>query len=267
MGGSAPTPPSPSQGLDTANTIASNQFGYNQAAQAGSQYNQFNPFGSLQYVQTGTGPNGVPTYSAVSNFSPEQAPLWASALMSKGLAGNAASSLLGNANYTGQSAKDAIGNNASGIAGEYINGQMGFLKPFQTTQRDQLDTKLKNQGLHPGNPAYDNAMRSLDTSQNMATGNIISQAMPQAYQTAQSLYAQPAQMAMALGGYGGPVNPNSMYGATPALQPANLQGAFSSAMDALNSQYQAQLAKYQADQNNMWGALGTGAKIGAEAFL
>ena len=101
----------------------------------------------------------------------------------------------------------------------------------------------------------------------MAMGNIVSQAMPQAYKTASDLYSMPAMMAMALGGYGMPQNPSSMYGATPALQPANLQGAFQSSMDALNNQYQAQMAKYQADQNNMWGAIGTGAKVGAELMF
>jgi hypothetical protein len=253
MGGKAPTPPSPQQGLDTANKIASGQQNYNIGAQAGSQYNQYNPYGSLQYVQTGVGPNGVPTYSALSNFSPEQAPLWAQALMSKGIAGGEGTSLLGGANYGfGGQPKDVIGNSARGITGDIIGGQMSFLDPFQNTERDQLDTKLKNQGLHPGNPAYDNAMRGLDTSQNLARGKIIGDATPQAYNIASQQYTMPMMMAMALGQYGSPTNPSSMYGATPALQPANLQGAFSSSMDALNNQYQAQLAAYQANQNNMW---------------
>ena len=50
--------------------IAGLQNTYNIGAQAGSQYDHLNPYGNLNYVQTGTGPNGVPIYSAQETLSP-----------------------------------------------------------------------------------------------------------------------------------------------------------------------------------------------------
>lgn len=253
MGGSAPTPPSPTAGIGAAQQVSDIQQGYNTGAAAGSNYNQSNPFGNLSYIQTGVGPNGVPTYTAMSNFSPDQAPLWAQTLMSKGLAGGQGTDLLNQANYGAQNPNDVIGNSASGIVGDVMHNELSYLQPFQQTERTQLDTQLRNQGLSPGNPAYDNAMRSMDTSHSLAVNKLIGDTTPQAYSTAQSMYQLPMQMAMALGGYGSPVNPSSMYGVGAAIQPANMTGAYSSTQQALMQQYQAQMQQYASGQAGMFG--------------
>lgn len=254
MGGSKPSPPPPEAGIPAAQQVSNIQQGYNVGAQAGSNYGQANPFGSLQYIQSGTGPGGVPTYTALSNFSPDQAPLWAQTLMSKGVAGGEGTSLLGGANYGfGGQPKDVIGNSASGITGDVMNHELSYLTPFQQTERSQLDTQLKNQGLAPGQPAYDNAMRQMDTAHSMAVSKMIGDTTPQAYGIAQNMYQMPAMMAMALGNYGQPVNPQSMYGATNPLQPANMTGAFNTTTQAALAQYQAQMQQYQAALSGMFG--------------
>ena len=72
-----PSPPSPqtdiAQGLQLG-TQSLNQINTPAAveSQAGSNYNQFDPYGSVTYSQTGTGPGGVPIYSSNTSLSPTQ---------------------------------------------------------------------------------------------------------------------------------------------------------------------------------------------------
>src|SRR5258706_5226895 len=107
------------QGSSTPNTpvapdpslVAGTQAGYNTAAgtasQAGSMVNQSNPFGSLSYTQTGTGPNGVPIYSANTSFNPQIQSIL------NNLWGGAAGSLA-SGNYGAGNAGQVIGDATSG---------------------------------------------------------------------------------------------------------------------------------------------------------
>ena len=69
---SAPKPPTPA----SPQSVASSQMAINENAltgtQSAQQTGQNTPVGSLQYVQTGVDPNGVPQFTAVSQLSPEQ---------------------------------------------------------------------------------------------------------------------------------------------------------------------------------------------------
>jgi hypothetical protein len=67
------------------------------------------------------------------------------------------------------------------------------------------------------------------------------------------MYQLPMQMAMALGGYGSPVNPSAMYGQANPLQPANMTGAYSSTQQAAMQAYQAQMQQYSAAMSGMFG--------------
>jgi hypothetical protein len=253
MGGSKPAPPSASAGIPAAQQVSDIQQGYNVGAQAGSNYNQSNPYGSLTYTQSGVGPGGVPIYTANTNYSPSQAGLFDIQNFSKALAGAGGANLLTGANYGASSPTDVIGNQAGGITGGVIQQEMSYLSPFQQTERAQLDTQLKNQGHEPGDPAYDNAMRQLDTAHSMAVSKMIGDTTPQAYGIAQNLYNTPAMMAMALGGYGSPNSPATMYGAANPLQPANMTGAYSTAQQAAIAQYQAQMQQYSSMLSGMFG--------------
>lgn len=252
--GSQPTPPSPADIQAQAGSLATAQQGYNAGAQAGSQYNQTDPYGSLSYAQTGVGPNGVPTYTASTSYSPVQQGLYNSLTGTQTEAGNQAASTLGFGNYGTISPAQQIGNETSGLTGQVLNNETNYLDPFFQTQSQQLDTQLKNEGLQPGNPAYDNATRSLDTNQGLTVSNFLGNYEPQAFSQATTLYGLPASTAENLAQFGSPTSPTGQFTQnTPALQPASIQSADQTVGSQEESQYQGQQAQYNAMIQGLFG--------------
>jgi hypothetical protein len=253
--GSAPTPPTPTdpnvvaQGQQTLNTNAA------QASQQGSMVNQYNPYGSLQYTQTGTSASGTPIYSANESLSPTQNQLLNTLQGTQQTAGTQASNLLSGANYGAQSPGTAIGNATSGLTGAAVNQQVAYLQPYFSQQTSQLDTQLRNQGFAPGQPGYDNAMRGLENNQNNTVTGFISQIEPQMYQQATSSYELPLQMATTEAGFGAPANVNQNLTTTPGLsvQPADLTGATATAEQQQQASYQDQMQQYTAMMSGLMG--------------
>lgn len=256
---SPPSAPNPSTGINTGAAIAAQQQNWNkdtaQSNQLGSMVNQVNPFGSLSYAQTGTGPDGTPIYTSSLDLSPDQQNLFNTLMGSKSTAGTQGYNLLAGANFGAQQPKDVIGGMTGGITGDLMNKWMQSQQPFLTTQRTQLDTQLKNQGLYPGNPAYDNAMRSIDTSQTNAIAGAETNFEPQAFQQASAMYQLPASLGMSLAQFGANGDPSGDLVNAPQLnaQPANLSGAITGQQTANNQAYSAQLQQYQ---NMMSGLMG-----------
>src|SRR4051812_3171131 len=164
--GSTPEVPS----VPNAKTVAAGQQTYNtqagQASQRGSMVNQVNPYGSSTYMQSGTSPDGTPLYTSTVNLSPENQRLLQTLQGTQATAGQQAFNLLGGANYGARPAGDVIGSGTSGNVQDAMQHQISYLDPYFQTQRDQMDTKLKNQGFAPGEKGYDNAMRGVMNSQN-----------------------------------------------------------------------------------------------------
>jgi hypothetical protein len=306
----APDPSSITSGtLTGGQTLGQMQTTANQGAQLGSMVNQNNPYGSLSYNQTGTGPNGTPIYTASTSLTPEQQQLFNTLQGTKGTAGalapgdistgsnllstansvlpgannniSTANNVISNANYGGTDPTTAIGDMTSGKTGQMMNSYMAGVTPFQTTARQQEDTQLKNQGLAPGNPAYDNAMRSLDTSQNLANDQAAAQFEPQAFQQATTEFQMPAtigselsqigggqaqtgageatmgagetSMGTGLAQFGAPGSPNSDFVNAPGVQPANVIGAASTMEQGQEAQYKAQMDQYSGMMNGIFG--------------
>ncbi len=117
-----------------------------------------------------------------------------------------------------------MGDMAQGLTGQRMQAAVAGIAPFQTEQRQQLDNTLKNQGLHPGMPGYDNAMQELDVSQNMAISNFESQFMPQSWQQATQIYQDPLSKAQAqMAGVASDLGIGSQYGNLGSLY-GNLAG-------------------------------------------
>jgi hypothetical protein len=252
--GSQPTPPSPSAIAAEGQQLNTEQQGYNIGAQAASQYNQSDPYGSLSYQQTGVGPNGVPIYSASTQFSPTQQGLYNTYTGTQGMAGQQGQGLLGFGNYGSESPTQAIGNETSGILGGQMAGWLQAQDPFFQTSTQQLDTQLQNEGLQSGNPAYDNAMRMLQTNQTNAVAGAASQFEPQAFGQAQTLYQEPLTVSQQLAQWGAPQSPNSMFTQnTPALQTPNVSADTGVMSQAAENQYQAQQAQYNAMMSGLFG--------------
>lgn len=246
------SPPQPQNPNVTANT----QQQYNtQAAvqnQAGSAVNQFNPYGSLTYQQTGVGPGGIPIYSSNVNFSGPQQGLYNTLTGTQQSAGQQGQNLIQGANYGGQSPTQAIGNESSGIEGQLMGQWLSSQEPWLNQQTDQLKTQLENSGIFPSPSAtndpstwgpYERAMGQLNQSQEMGVAGAASQFQPQAYQEALQNYQLPEQIGLQLAQFGGPQSPTGSLVQTPGFN--------TSAPDytgAVNAYDTAQMQAYMAQQ-------------------
>lgn len=280
---SAPPPPQPAD----PNQVAANQQNINTQSgvesQAGSMVNQNTPWGSVSYQQTGTGPGGVPIYTATTALDPTIANIFNTSK-------TGAANLLASANYggapqpgtgggspsqnlgpgymgapqtvpgvpatgAGGSPTQAIGNMTSGLTSQMLGTETSYLSPYFTQQTSQLDAQLRNQGLAPGNPAYDQSMNALQQSQNSTVTGFLAQAQPQAFSEASALYNEPAQLASALMGEVSPATVGTSTAATSplAIQPANLIGATATAEQMQQKTYEDQLAQQQAAWSGIFG--------------
>jgi hypothetical protein len=234
--GDTPQAPQPGDPRVTAaaNATAQGQQTLNanalETSQAASQLNQNNQYGGLTYTQTGTGPNGVPTYTANISLNPQEQALFNQFTQNRGTAGAEAGGLIGsagnvigggvgqinqgnaltgegssiinNANYGGQNASDVIGGMTSGTTQDIMNKETSYLNPFFSTETSQLDTQLRSQGMKPGDPGYDTAMNKLNQSHGQTVTGFEAQIEPQAYAQAVSSYELPLNIGENIGGYG-----------------------------------------------------------------
>ena len=273
--GSPPSAPNPSQGIALGQEVAGQQQQFNttagQQSQSGSMIGQNNPVGSLSYQHTGTDAFGNPTYTANTSLTPQQEALFQQYQATQFGAGNQGANLLAGANYGSQSPSTAIGNMTSGLTGQMMNNWQSATQPFFTTQTQQLDTQLRNQGLFPGSPGYDNAMRSLTTNQGYAAEGAAAQFQPTAFGEATNLFQMPATLGTSLAsfGAGNAAGTGQNLVNTPGLsiQPANLTGATATEQQALNQQYQAQMDQYNGLMKGIFGVGGTvlGTALGGPA--
>lgn len=270
-----PAPPGVLQAPGTANytDVAGQQTASNAATLAASQkaslIGQNNAYGSEAYTQNSDG-----SYTLNQNLSSPQQALLQYLQGSQATAGQQAGNLLTGAGYGAQDPADVIGNATQGNTASLIAGQMQQLAPQQQQQRQQLDTALRNQGINPGSPAYDQQMRQYDIGINNTNAANASNFENQAYNQALQNYELPASMAQSLAQFGSPVNLGSMFGNTPTfnmgttdvgslygLQNNFMSSLYSAQQGGVNSQYgtqvgginaqnQANMTKYTADLNN-----------------
>jgi hypothetical protein len=128
------------------------------------------------------------------------APTLGGAAGTANLATNQAAGALANSGYGG--AAPNLMNMAGGMTGQMLGQETSYLQPFFTNQTNQLDTQLRNQGLTPETPAYQQAMMNLQQNQNQSVSGFLAQAAPQAFQMAQQQYQLPMQTAQGLAGLG-----------------------------------------------------------------
>ena len=182
--------------LNTAGTNFQSQYGTNpfvqaaqattqgniqgaQAATAANRVNQYTPFGSLEYNQTGTDQYGNPIYSATQTFAPEmqgalsglqqnitraaQTYVDPSQYTAQGFTGN-----LPTMQTAGQTEQLQRSLADQGMAGwDKATGLiMERLAPQLERQQKSLDTQLAQQGIMRGSEAYNQAQQDLAMKQN-----------------------------------------------------------------------------------------------------
>lgn len=240
MGGAPSPPPVADPGGVAAGQAASN-LALGESAQAGSQVNQITPTGSLTYYQTGVGPNGVPTYSAVQQLTPQQQELLNLQQIGMGEAGGAGANMLFNT-FGRYSTPPNLTDMAGGETQKLLGQETSYLQPYFTNQTQQMDTQLRNQGIMPGTPAYEQQMRQVSDQQNRAVTDFLTQAEPQAFSQVTQQYALPLQIAQFLMGQNIPGNVGApQTGQAPNYQPPDVIGSVGNAQQAQMAAYKAQM--------------------------
>lgn len=261
MGGPSPSSIGPDSVTSNAIGLSNAQMPFSEAAQAASNYNQSNYYGGLQYKQTGTGPGGVPLYTAVTNYSPNQKALADIYTGGQGIAGVNADQLLAGAGYGNMSPASAIGNINSGLTGGVMNAETHFLDPFFQIQHNQLDTQLQNQGFTPGTTAYNNAMMPQTTGQDLAVSNFLAGFAPTALNQATTEYQLPLTMGQQLAQWGAPISPTSQYSQNNAqFTGPNVNNAANVMSQSAVNQFQAEQAQNNAMLNGLFGIGAAGLK-------
>jgi len=231
MNSSPPTPQNP-------NVTASTQAGYNQEAaketQAASNVNQVTPFGSLNYAQTGTGPGGIPLYTATTQLSPQMQAIVNS------LQGGVTNQL-DKGGYATNDAGAAIGNMTEGGTKDMLDKEVSYLNPFFTQQQEQLDTQLRNQGIGPESPAYTRAMNNLSQSQNQSVTGFLATAAPAAQQMSMNQYLAGLGVSQQLMGL---INPGAVTGSL--INPPQANVAAPNYTAAVSDYNNANMAAYNA---------------------
>ena len=161
MGKSASAPPPPDYAGAARETAAGN-LDAARANIAANRVNQYTPYGSLEYQQSGQDPYGNPMWSATQSLAPAQqqlldyqnkASLGLGELTGKGL--GYVSNMLDNPFDT--SALPTTGFNPSQ---SYQDAYMQRLAPQLQQGRERLEQQLANQGIQLGSEAYDRAMQN-----------------------------------------------------------------------------------------------------------
>jgi hypothetical protein len=243
----APTPPDP---YATAAAQSKSNIATAQAQQGMNMTNQSNPFGNLNYSQTGTNPDGTPKYSAATTLS---APMQGIFDQSTG----AANKLLGSgAGALGGQGLD-LSYNGTTAALDKLN--QARLDPQWAQNTEQQQSKLAAQGLQPGMPGYDNAMRVFNQGKNDAYNSANLADYGLSSQNAAAQYAAPTQQLGSLLGIAKGTAPT--FGNTPQT---NVAGTNLSGLVEQNYQQQSQNANAQNGQ--IAGLIGTGLGVAAAPF-
>jgi hypothetical protein len=241
-----PTPPDPT-------AVSNQQLDYNQqAATAQQQTNmvdQKTPFGSLNYSQTGTNPDGTPKFTANTSLSPEMQALLNQLTATRGTAGQIAGSEL---NSASDMLSHPIDLSNTAVTNQIMGEGRQYLQPIFDQQQNKLDARLRNSGIAAGSTAFDNAQNLQSRNVNDAYTNLLMTARPEAISELTAPRNQTISEVSAMMGAGAPTMPTFQNTPTAQIQPPNYTGL-------TQTNYQQQLAQQQAMLN---GVFGIGSAVG-----
>ncbi len=205
--GSPPSPPPAPDYTGAANATAAGNLQAAQAATAANRVNQYTPYGSLIYSESGKDSQGNPMWSATTNLNDVgQQLLNTQNATSLGL-GQTINSQLGQVQRTmGQGFNPNTGpiTTNAGQANlqyspDYQGGMAGWdkanqilqarLAPQMAQQREAQAANLANQGIVQGTKAYENAMRTFNQGQN----DLLTNSQLAGQQVGQNLFTQGLQ--------------------------------------------------------------------------
>lgn len=163
---STPSPPNP---VTTAQAQTASNIATANATQETNDVNQNTPYGSLTYTQNGTNPDGTANVTANTSLSPQIQNLENSNIAGAQTESNTENQLLGNV-----SSSLAQPVNLGESADEQRLDQLavGSVAPQQQQATASQQQQLYDQGLRPGDEAYNNATGNLAQQQNQQLNDL-----------------------------------------------------------------------------------------------
>lgn len=243
----SPKAPDPYQ---TANAQTQSNLATSTAQQRMNMVDQSNPYGSLNYSETGTNPDGSPKFSASTSLS---APMQGMFDKSTGFVNN----LLTNGSGALSGKPLDLSYNATTAALDKLNAAR--LDPQWAHNTDMQESKLAAQGLTPGMPGYDRAMTVFNQGKNDAynSANLADYGLSSANAATEYNSQLPALGAV----YGISKGMMPTFGSTPTT---NVAGTNISGL--IEDNYKQESANANAQNGQMAGLIGTGLGVAAAPF-
>jgi hypothetical protein len=246
----APKPPPPVDPTAVSNA----QQGYNlqggQQTQSINTINQSDPTGSKTYGVTIDPLTGLADYTQSKQYSPVMQALFDTLMGSKGTSGGGGSDLWDSIIGSRSQDPDFVGANGAGaLVNQQINAQNPAWERFMAPAREQLDTHLRNQGILPGTPAYQQQVDALTNQQGLTKGQWLSNFEPQAFQQAKEQWALPVEMAKNLSMFGAPSDMSFDSTPTANVGAADYQGTAIKSQEQAFKNYQEKVKSQNAMMN------------------
>jgi hypothetical protein len=250
----SPSPPDPYQ---TAAAQTQSNLATAKANQESNMVNQSNPYGSLTYSQSGTNPDGTPSYTANTTLNPTQQGLLDQSNANRSAAGGIANSYLtgGQGALSGQGPD--LSYNGTTAALDALNKQRLDPQWAQNSQHE-ADT-LAAQGVPPGTGAYDNAMRVFNQGKNDAYNSANLADYQTSSNNAYNQWQAPLQAYGSLYGLSQPTNFSPMNTPTTNIPATNVAGL-------VEQNYQQGSTNANAQNGQIAGLAGTALGVGLAPF-
>lgn len=254
--------------------------------------NQVTPNGSLTYNQSGTGPDGTPTYTATTQLSPQAQAINNASQQAQAGTYGVANQAIGNVANTLSTPFSTTGLPAAPTGDQQYDQnatnalyqqETSRLQPQQAQQSREFQQQMANSGIPQNSDAYKNANTQFQQGQNDATQTALNQAIAggsaaasnefnmqstanqNAYNQAVNTYNMPINQVATLMGSGGSV-PGIGTISTPTtnVNGTDVVGATNGALSANQAAYNSQMQS----QSGLFGALGSlGGTLGAAKIL
>ncbi len=216
--------------------------------------NQITPEGTLQYNQVGSWEDGTPRFEAVQTYSPENQALFDRY--------NAIAKNLGDIGGTLSSNVKGAYSQPFKLGNEETEGRLmelgsKRLDPMFAAREDELRTRLENQGVQPGTPAWDAEMGAFSPGRNDAYNSLLLNGRQLADQELTGERNQTLNEMNAMLSGSQVSNPN--YQSTPQTAVSGVDYA-----GMVQNNYNQQASAHSA---MMGGLMGLGGKIGGAAIM
>jgi hypothetical protein len=250
---SSPRPPDPVQ---TAQAQAGVNLSTAVTQQNLNMVDQVNPWGSVDYDQTGNTRFRdsfgnwveVPRFTQTTTFTPEQQAIFDASQSAQGNLANIASE---QSERVGTALSDPFQFNNQDAADWAYDLGASRLDPRFAREEEALRTRLTNQGIREGSQAWNNAMGRSAEGENDAYNQLMLQGRGQAFSEALATRNQPLNELTALLSGSQVSNPASMSSATPQTGVGGVDYA-----GMVQDNYQSRLQSHNAMLGGLFGLAG-----------